>query len=47
MSFDPESNERLELKLENQYKSIFDELTAIFDRYSESETTDFELRYSE
>ncbi|OLS24120.1 MAG: hypothetical protein HeimC2_23940 [Candidatus Heimdallarchaeota archaeon LC_2] len=47
MSFDPESNERLELKLENQYQSIFDELTAIFDRYTETETTDFELRYSE
>lgn len=47
MSFDPESNERLELKLENQYKSIFDELTAIFDRYSDIESTDFQLRYSE
>ena len=47
MSFDPESNERLELKLENQYQSIFDELTAIFDRYTDTENKDFELRYSE
>ncbi len=47
MSFDPDSNDRLELKLENQYKSIFDELTAIFDRYTDIESKDFQLRYSE
>lgn len=36
MVFDRDSHEKLETKLISQYKSIFDELTAIFDRFDVS-----------
>ncbi|MHA2028049.1 MAG: hypothetical protein ACW99A_07990 [Candidatus Kariarchaeaceae archaeon] len=46
MVFDRDSHEKLDKNIENQYKSIFDELTAIFDRFNISEIEDFEEKYT-